>query len=305
MPSAARSVILSGFVGSLVVTIFLASCERREAKKSPQVGGDGPKLGLRVSMDQLHAWGGVPPGWLFTPPPGNPVAGRKAFVELGCYKCHKVAGENFPATEESTEFVGPELTGMGDHHPPGYFAEAILNPNAILVDGPGYLDEHGASRMPAYPDMTLEQLADLVAYLSSLKGGEHHVAVANAPAAVDMGHHHAHGHGPSAQVEADRLSYFVQAFEVDGERIDEFYRWFDTRGFEQIPGLVRIDSYASRERHEGRHTVLVLFGFENDGALESFRKQRHSFPEGSFVRPVERILLEPPPVYRATQMSVP
>jgi hypothetical protein len=35
---------------------------------------------------------------------------------------------------------------MGDHHPPAYVAEAILDPNAVLVDGPGYVGEDGFSR---------------------------------------------------------------------------------------------------------------------------------------------------------------
>ncbi|GBD27082.1 hypothetical protein HRbin30_02426 [bacterium HR30] len=295
---------------SFALASTLYSCHDREAAKPSQVARqDSPPLGIRVSMDQLHAWEGVPPGWKFTHPAGDPAAGRTAFVELGCFKCHKVAGENFPATQESGEFVGPELTGMGEHHPPGYFAEAIVNPNAILVDGPGYLDERGASRMPNYPDMTVEQLVNLVAYLASLKGSSSHGAGPEGEAHEATAHHehHGHHHGDAGRpsTDPDRLSYLVQAFEVEDERIDDFYRWFDARKFEDVPGLVRIDTYASRERNEGRHRLLVLLGFENDGALESFRKQKDSFPLGSFVRPVEQFLLEGPALYRAAQMSVP
>ncbi|MCX8071604.1 MAG: c-type cytochrome [Candidatus Binatia bacterium] len=254
-------------------------------------------------MEQLHAWGGTPPGWKFSPAPGDPAAGRKTFVEFGCYKCHKIAGEDFPPGGDSSYFVGPELTGMGSHHPPGYFAEAIVNPNAILVEGPGYLDENGHSRMPEYPDMTLEQLADLVAYLTSLKESNNDASASSHHGAGAQHHEHHHQARGKSAVDRDNLSYFAQAFEVEDERLEEFYRWFDEQRFNEIPGLERIETYASRERREGRHVVLVLFGFEHDGALESFRSLRSRFPLGSFPRPTDHCLLETPPVYRAVQMS--
>ena len=68
--------------------------------------------------------------------------------------------------------AGPELTGMGGHHPAAYFAESILNPNAVLVEGPDYIGEDGYSKMPAYDGMTLRELADVVAFLRSLQGDE-------------------------------------------------------------------------------------------------------------------------------------
>ncbi len=127
-----------------------------------------------VTMDELHATGGVPQGWSFSPPPGDPAAGRLLFERFGCHTCHVVMGEGFgsasaPAADAS---VGPELTGMGRHHPPGYFAESILNPDAVIVKAPGHIGSDGRSRMPAYPDMTLTELADLVAYLTSLRDQE-------------------------------------------------------------------------------------------------------------------------------------
>jgi len=261
-------------------------------------------------MEELHATGGVPPGWQFTPPPGDAEAGREAFVEFGCYKCHRVAGENFPSGPTSEEFVGPDLTGMGSHHPPGYFAEAILNPNAIRVDGPGYLSEDGASKMPEYPQMTLEQLSDLVAYLASLKEPTSTESGGSGAGHAHHAYHEHHGsHVESGAVGSapapERLSYLAQAFEVEDERIEEFYRWFDAREFERVPGLVSIATYASRERKQGRHTVLVLFGFENDAALEAFRRQRDAMAPGPFPRPVESFFFEPPPLYFAVQMSRP
>jgi uncharacterized protein involved in high-affinity Fe2+ transport len=60
---------------------------------------------------------------------------------------------------------------MGDHHPVEYFAESILNPNAIIITGPGYTDADGLSIMPDYRDsLTVAELIDLVAYLKSLQG---------------------------------------------------------------------------------------------------------------------------------------
>jgi mono/diheme cytochrome c family protein len=68
---------------------------------------------------------------------------------------------------------GPELTGMGSHHPAEYFAESIINPNRVIVAGTGYTGPDGSSTMPSYADtMTLKQLVDVVAYLKSLTSGE-------------------------------------------------------------------------------------------------------------------------------------
>ena len=58
---------------------------------------------------------------------------------------------------------------MGEHHPAGYLAESILNPNAVIVEGPGYSGPDGRSTMPDYRDaLSVADLIDLVAYLRSL-----------------------------------------------------------------------------------------------------------------------------------------
>jgi putative copper export protein/mono/diheme cytochrome c family protein len=119
----------------------------------------------RVTMTELHQRGGVPTGWIFAPPPGDAARGRKVFVALECFRCHAVRRAGFPPPSGS----GPDLTGMGDHHPAGYFAESIMNPNAVIVEGPGYTGPDGRSIMPNYNEgLTIKQLADLVAYLLSL-----------------------------------------------------------------------------------------------------------------------------------------
>jgi putative copper export protein/mono/diheme cytochrome c family protein len=119
---------------------------------------------VRTTIAGLHASGGVPRGWLFTPPAGNEARGRRVFVQHHCYACHAVAGEEFPLPTAP----GPELTGMRGHHPAGYLVESILNPNAVIVEGPGYTKRDGRSTMPDYPQLTLADLVDLVAYLRGL-----------------------------------------------------------------------------------------------------------------------------------------
>jgi mono/diheme cytochrome c family protein len=127
---------------------------------------------IRITMDELHAQGGVPRGWKFLMPPGDVSAGRKVFVGLECFACHEVKGEDFPREAKTPRGPGPELTSMGSHHPAEYFAESILNPNRVTVLGTGYTGADGLSKMPSYADsMTLKQLADVVAYLKSLAGG--------------------------------------------------------------------------------------------------------------------------------------
>ncbi len=135
----------------------------------------------RVTMQELHENGGVPRGWKFTLPAGGDAArGREVFVSLECYKCHTVHGEPFPAAGGDAKNAGPELSGMGQHHPAEYFAESIVNPNAVIVTGQGHTGPDGLSIMPSFADsLSVTQLLDLVAYITSLKGNpdkEHHHA---------------------------------------------------------------------------------------------------------------------------------
>jgi hypothetical protein len=132
-------------------------------------------------MDELHQQGGVPLGWRFAMPVGDPQAGRAVFVKLECYSCHEVAGEVWsdsaapgtPRPPGAARGAGPPLTDMGAHHPAEYLAESILNPNAVIVTGPGYTGQDGLSIMPDYRDsLTVTELIDLVAYLRGLSGAE-------------------------------------------------------------------------------------------------------------------------------------
>lgn len=137
-------------------------------KKNPEAPAP-----IRTTMKDLHAQGGVPRGWKFLLPPGDAGEGRKVFVAMECFACHEVKGEDFPGSSKIPRDAGPALTGMGPHHPPEYFAESIVNPNRVILTGPGYTGPDGRSKMPSYADtMTLKQLIDVVAYLKSLTGGE-------------------------------------------------------------------------------------------------------------------------------------
>jgi len=156
-------------VGVFAVTAVLTdSTPPRHAGHTEhmQVDGDeAAKPPARISMEALHEAGGVPEGWRFTPPAGDSTRGRAVFERLRCYVCHRVAGERFPAPAGP----GPDLSGMGHHHPPGYLLESVLNPNAVVVEGHGYTDARGRSVMPELArDLTVEELVDLVAYLRTL-----------------------------------------------------------------------------------------------------------------------------------------
>ena len=180
---------------------------------APATPGALATPGTRITMDALHAAGGVPPGWRFTLPPGDPAAGRQAYVDLKCYACHQIKGEQFPLKPGEVAVAGPDLTGMGQHHPTEYLVESLVNPSAVLIEGPGYVGGDGRSIMPATPAMTLAQLIDLVAYLKSQGGdaghaqeqpreqtaGGYRVRLAVLPtAAGGHGDHTQHQHGAAA-----------------------------------------------------------------------------------------------------------
>jgi len=190
---------------------------------APAAPGAQTTQGTRITMDALHAAGGVPPGWRFTLPPGDPAAGRQVYVDLKCYACHQIKGEQFPLKPGETAVAGPDLTGMGRHHPTEYLVESLVNPSAVLIDGPGYVGGDGRSIMPATPAMTLAQLIDLVAYLKSQGGdaghtqdqpreqtaGGYRVRLAFLPIAAEGHGDHAHQHGAGAPAGKGRLVAFV------------------------------------------------------------------------------------------------
>jgi putative copper export protein/mono/diheme cytochrome c family protein len=173
-PGAART-RLSRLVGrEAVVAVVVFGCTAVLAESTPKSHdahmsqvADQEGEPAHITMQDLHAGGGVPKGWILTPPQGDAAKGREVFARLECYTCHAVAGEKFPRPSK----VGPALSDVGHHHPPGYLLESVINPNAVIVEAPGYTGPDGRSIMPDYRDsLSTRELIDLIAYLKSLGG---------------------------------------------------------------------------------------------------------------------------------------
>ncbi len=166
LPSRLRAYVAAEALLALAVLAGTAvlgeSTPGRHAGHLAHAEARGP---FRATMAELHARGGVPRGWIFRLPPGDEIQGREIFAKLECFACHTVRGTGFPPPSKA----GPDLTAIGDHHPSGYLAESIMNPNAVIVEGPGYTGPDGLSIMPDYgASLTVSELVDLVAYLASL-----------------------------------------------------------------------------------------------------------------------------------------
>ena len=105
-----------------------------------------------------------PIGWRFTLPKGDAANGKAVFEKFECHYCHEVRGENFPSPTENA----PELSQMGGLHPVEFFAESIINPNAVVPKN--YRDADGKSPMSDFTEkMTIRELIDVSAYIASLR----------------------------------------------------------------------------------------------------------------------------------------
>jgi Cu/Ag efflux protein CusF len=105
-----------------------------------------------------------PKDWRFTMPKGDSAKGRTVFEKFECYYCHEVRSENFPSPNE----YAPELSQMGPMHPVEFFAESIMNPDAVVPKSYRQLD--GTSPMTNFAaKMTVQELIDVSAYVASLK----------------------------------------------------------------------------------------------------------------------------------------
>jgi hypothetical protein len=212
------------------VTMILAGLlvlDRGSLHGAPAADAPQSRPGARLTMDSLHQQGGVPLGWQLTPPPGEVAAGRRDFDDLGCPSCHRVAGETF---SHATTGAGPELTGMASFHPAAYFVESILNPDAVLIDAPGYVGTDGHSTMPSYPELTVGQLGDLVAYLASLRADGstascHAAASSTLPAGVSMSRIDVHNRPlPSVETGARILRANLRRVAGKARRVREMVR---------------------------------------------------------------------------------
>jgi mono/diheme cytochrome c family protein len=156
----------------LVVTLAVAgfvlvlSDGREAGRADAQAPAPAPRRTRAPAPPPVH---GTPKDWRFSWPKGDPAKGREVFQKLECHSCHEVRGEGFPTPTDPGR-AGPELSGMGPLHPPEYFAEAIINPGAVIERGRGYAAADGSSKMPSYSDsLTVQETIDLVAYLRQLR----------------------------------------------------------------------------------------------------------------------------------------
>jgi mono/diheme cytochrome c family protein len=156
-----RAVSGVGCLALAFVAFQSLALDAQEGRMPPAPSAPGPTL--------PHGDHGTPKGWKFAWPKGNSAKGRDVFVKLECYSCHEIKGETLPAPTEKGK-VGPELSVMGPLHGVDYFAEAILNPGAVIEKGKGYEAADGSSKMPSFNDsLTVQELIDLVAFVKSLK----------------------------------------------------------------------------------------------------------------------------------------
>jgi mono/diheme cytochrome c family protein len=257
----------------------------------------------KVTMEELHQSGGVPRGWKFALPGGDSVKGRQVFVDLECYKCHAVQGANLPPSGGDAKNVGPELTGMGGQHPAEYFAESILAPNAVILDGPGFIGPDGKSIMPSYADsLSVAQLVDLVSFLKSLTAGSHahHTAPAEKTAgdytvrleyrsgggAGDHAGHGGHaGHGAAAAAPGHLMVFVIDR--TTGEPVPYLPVTATVRAAGKPASVVRLSPMVGGQGFhygvdvklpEGPHTVSLAIGPASMPVMASAR--------GRFAKPV-------------------
>lgn len=154
-----RAVALTGVLLAALVSVATGQPPAKPGRPAQAPAG----------RSQPHGDHGTPEGWKLTWPKGDAANGRKVFAKLECYSCHEVKGEKFPAPSDKGK-VGPELSVMGPLHEAAYFAEAIINPSAVIDKGKGYQATDGTSKMPSFNDsLSVQELIDLVAFLTVLK----------------------------------------------------------------------------------------------------------------------------------------
>ncbi len=284
-------------VGAIAILVVSATIAAAQPAPAP----------VHISMEALHASGGVPPGWQMTLRPGDVQGGRQLFFEQGCHNCHVVEGANLPAVAPEQRRSGPELTGMGKHHPPIYFLESIVNPSAVVVDGPGFADAGGRSTMPAYPDLTVAQLQDLVAFLSSLTAGEPTGGAPQlvVPVAVPSP---AQPSNPLPAAPANAAATFlVQTYDVQPGQLAAFEAWFRDEfapKMQAFGGVVSIDTVVDRTR---RPSVTTVFAFRDRDAFNKWnnnlamRDLAAKFDE--FVGVHGHLVYDTPPVHPAPSLS--
>ncbi len=94
-------------------------------------------------------------------PSGNAEEGRRLYGTIGCSGCHSLGTDRI---------IGPGFVGVADRagaRKPGlsadeYIVESILNPGTFIV--PGF-----PRQMPAFDELSPQQIADLLAFLKTVR----------------------------------------------------------------------------------------------------------------------------------------
>jgi mono/diheme cytochrome c family protein len=150
----------------LAVAVFAFTAALSEGTPGRHAEKPDRKAASHVTVKEFLQRRGAGRGASLVPPAGDAARGRAVFAKLQCFACHVVRGEPFPPPDRP----GPELTGI-DRRPPAYLVESIMNPDAMIVDGPGYAGPDGSSTMPDFREkLTVGELIDLVAYLADRQG---------------------------------------------------------------------------------------------------------------------------------------
>jgi len=101
-------------------------------------------------------------------PKGDPAAGQRAFADLRCHACHRVASGHFPepvATPDVPVVIGPRQASF----PQARLIESIVAPSHTVPNHLPTVRSGSLSRMGDYTDvMSVRQLIDLVAFVQSL-----------------------------------------------------------------------------------------------------------------------------------------
>ncbi len=123
----------------------------RMADRMKQLGIARPKLTAKEAGDLI--------GFLYTlnyfHPPGDAVAGRRAFTDKKCVVCHQVGG--------SGGAVGPKLDSLKQFASPMYLASAMWNHGSAMAEA---MKAQGIER----PAFTPQELRDLSAFLAPTTG---------------------------------------------------------------------------------------------------------------------------------------
>lgn len=95
-------------------------------------------------------------------PAGDATRGEALFKEKGCTGCHALSDE---------KLIGPGLKGIMEGK--GAYGDKLPNGKAITDDNVAQWIKIGGvgkiGQMPNFPDLTPEQLSDLVAFLKTVK----------------------------------------------------------------------------------------------------------------------------------------